>query len=149
MHGDTLCLRPVTLQYGVVRLMDFAILQSGLHLSDVLIALHRFPSIHAPVFLGWHLNRVGPLPPPATTTMTARRQGPPFDRRARGTSTATLDYVRKTLHRGALLLSDSGRPIRVHTRREVRLAGLALCPLRCNPAEERSEPQQPDLLAPR
>jgi len=44
---------------------------------------------------------------------------------------------------------DSGRPIRVRPRREVRLAGLALCPLRCNPAEERSKPHQPDLLAPR
>ena len=31
---------------------------------------------------------------------------------------------------------DSGRPIRARPRREVRLAGLALCPLRCNPAEE-------------
>ena len=31
--------------------MDFAILQSGLNLSDVLVALHRFPSSHAPVFL--------------------------------------------------------------------------------------------------
>ena len=30
---------------------------------------------------------------------------------------------------------DPGRPIRVHTRREVRLACPALCPLRCNPAE--------------
>ena len=35
--------------------------------------------------------------------------------------------------------SDSGRPIRVRPRREVRLAGLALCPLRCNP------PQKSDL----
>ena len=61
--------------------------------SDVLVALHRFPSSHAPVFLGWHINGVGPLPPPAATTITARRQGPPVDRRARGTWTATLDYV--------------------------------------------------------
>ena len=35
--------------------------------------------------------------------------------------------------------SDSGRPIRVRPRREVRLAGLALCPLRCNPPQ-RSDP---------
>ena len=44
LQGDTLCLRPVTVQYGVVRLMDFAILQSGLNLSDVVqrcIASHR------------------------------------------------------------------------------------------------------------
>ena len=31
---------------------------------------------------------------------------------------------------------DSGRPIPVRTRREVRIAGPALWPLRCNPAEE-------------
>ena len=74
--------------------------------SDVLVALHRFPSSHAPVFLGCHLNGVGPLPPPAATTITARRQGPPVDRRARGTWTATLDYVQKTLHLGALLLAS-------------------------------------------
>ena len=36
LQWDTLCLRPVTLQYGVVRVMDFAILQSGSNLSDVL-----------------------------------------------------------------------------------------------------------------
>ena len=35
--------------------------------------------------------------------------------------------------------SDSGRPIRVRPRREVRLAGLALCPLRCSPPQ-RSDP---------
>ena len=62
LQWDTLCLRPVTFQYDVVRLTEFAILQSGLNLSDVLVALHRFPSSHAPVFLGWHLNGVGPLP---------------------------------------------------------------------------------------
>ena len=45
----------------------FVNLQSGLTLSDVLVALHRFPSSHAPVFLGGHLNAVGPLPPPAAT----------------------------------------------------------------------------------
>ena len=91
--------------------MDVAILQSGLNLSDVLVTLHRFPSSHAPVFLGWHLNGVDPLPPPAATLTTARRQGPPVGRRARGTRTATLAYVQKTLHLGALLLATlDGQP---------------------------------------
>ena len=98
--------------------------------------MHRSPSSHAPVFLGWHLNGVGPLPPPAATITTARRQGPPVGRRARGTWTATLGYMQKTLHLGAFAPRDSGRPTRARTRREVRLAGPALCPLRCNPAEE-------------
>ena len=96
---------PSHLTHGVVRLMDFAILQSGSNLSYVLygyIASHR---IDAPVFLGWHLNGVGPLPPPAATTSTAIRQGPPVGRRARGTWTATLDSVQKTLHLGALRLA--------------------------------------------
>ena len=43
---------------------------------------------------------------------------------------------------------DSGRPIRVRTRREVRLAGPALCPLSCNPADELIRAST-DLLAPR
>ena len=79
---------------------------------------------------------MGPLPPPAATITTARRQGPPVGRRARGTWTATLGYMQKTLHLGAFAPRDSGRPTRARTRREVRLAGPALCPLRCNPAEE-------------
>ena len=85
--------------------VGFVNLQSGLNLSDVLVALHRFPSSHAPVFLGWHLNGVGPLPPPAATLTTARRQGPPVGRRARGTRTTILACVQKTLHLGALLLA--------------------------------------------
>ena len=56
-------------------------------------------------YLGWHLNGVGPLPPPAATTTTTRRQGSPVGRRARGTWKATLDYVPKTLHLGAMLLA--------------------------------------------
>ena len=47
---------------------------------------------------------MGLLPPPAATTTTARRQEPPVGRRARGTWTATLEYV-QTLHLGALLLA--------------------------------------------
>ena len=111
--------------------VDFVNLQSDLNLSDVLVALHRFPSSHAPVFLGWHLNGVG-LPPPAATLTTARRQGPPVGRRARGTRTATSAYVQKTLHL-SFAPRDSGRPIRVRKRREVRLAGLSPLPVALQP----------------
>jgi len=105
---------------------------------DVLVALHLFPSSHAPVFLGWHLNGVGPLPPPAATTITARRQGPPVDRRARGTWTATLDYVQKTLHLGALLLAtQDGRS--EHARDE-RSGLLVLLSARCAATQQRSDP---------
>ena len=55
-------------------------------------------------FLGWHLNAVGPLPPPAATTITVRWQGLPVGRRPRGTWT-TLDFVQKALQHGATLLA--------------------------------------------
>ena len=97
--------------------------------------MHRFPSSHAPVFLEWHLKGVVPLPPPAATTTTVRMQGPPVGRCARGTRTATLDYVQKTLHLGALLLATQDGLSESLTRREVRPADPALCPLRFNPAE--------------
>ena len=96
---------------------------------DVLVALHLFPSSHAPVFLGWHLNGVGPLPPPAATTITARRQGPPVDRRARGTRTPTLDDVQKTLHLGALLLATQDG--RSEYARDERSGLLVLLSARC------------------
>ena len=118
--------------------MDFAILQSGLHLSNVLVALHRFPSSHSPVFLGWHLNGVGPLLPPAATTMRERRQGPPVDRRARATWTATLDYVQMTLHLGALLLAtQDGRSLYA---RDERSGLLVLPPARCAATPQKSDP---------
>ena len=128
--------------------VDFVNLQSDLNLSDVLVALHRFPSSHAPVFLGWHLNGVG-LPPPAATLTTARRQGPPVGRRARGTRTATLDYVQKTLHLGALLLATQDGQSEYARDERFGLLVLALCLLRCNPAEELIQASKPDLLAPR
>ena len=80
-------------------------LQSGLNLSDVLVALHRFPSSHAPVFLGWHLNGEGPLPPPAATNRRPLPSRCCKGRRARGTRTTILACVQKTLHLGALLLA--------------------------------------------
>ena len=122
-------------------------LQSGLNLSDVLVALHRFPSSHAPVFLGWHLNGVGPLPPPAATLTTARRQGPPVGRRARGTRTATLAYVQKTLHLGALLHATQDDQSEYARDERSGLLILALCLLRCNSAEELIQAPTPDLLA--
>ena len=89
---------------GVVlglRLCHFAVLLTSLRRF---VALHRFPSSHAPVFLGWHLNGVGPLTPPAVTTTTMRKQGPPVGHRARSTLTTALECVQKTLHPGATLL---------------------------------------------
>ena len=116
--------------------MDFSILQSGLNLSDVFVALHRFPSSRAPVFLGWHLNGVGPIPSPAATTTTARRQGPPVGRRARGTRTAALAYVQKTLHLGPLLLATQDGRSEYARHERSGLLVLPLCLLRCNSAEE-------------
>ena len=102
------------------------------------MALHRFPSSHARVFLGWHLNGVGPLPPSAATTTTARRQGPPVGRHARGTWTATLDYVQKTLHLGALLLATQDG--RSEYARDERSGLLVLLSARCAATQQRSDP---------
>ena len=75
-------------------------------ISPTFCSVASLPIESTPVsFLGWHLNGVGPLPPPAATTTTAGWQGPPVGRRARGTWTATLDYVQNTLHLGAMLLA--------------------------------------------
>ena len=111
------------------------------------MALHRFPSSHARVFLGWHLNGVGPLPPSAATTTTARRQGPPVGRRARGTRTGILAYVQKTLHLGALLLATQDGESEYSRDEWSGLLLLALCLLRCNSAEELIQAPTPDLLA--
>ena len=75
---------------------------------------------------------MGLLPPPAATTITSRRQGPLVGRRARGTWTATLECVQKTLHLGALLLAtQDGRSEYARDERSGLLV-LALCLLRCN-----------------
>ena len=116
--------------------MDFAILQSDLYLSDVLVALHRFPSSHAPVFHGWHHNGVGLLPPPAATLITVRRQGPPVGRRARGTWTALLAYVQKTLHLGSLLVATQDG--RSEYARDERSGLLILPSARCAATSQRS-----------
>ena len=76
-----------------------------------------------------YLNGEGPLPPPAVTTKTVRRQGPPVGRRARGTWTATLDYVQKTLHLGALLLATQDD--RSEYARDERSGLLVLLSARC------------------
>ena len=100
--------------------------------------MHRFPSIHAPVYLGWHLNGVGRLSPPAATLITVRRQGPPVGRRARCTWTATLDYVQKTLHLGALLLATQDG--RSEYARDERSGLLVLPSARCAATPQGSDP---------
>ena len=75
-------------------------------ISPTFCSVASLPIESTPLFfLGSHLNGVGPLPPPAATTTTVRRQGPHVGRRARRTWTATLAYVQKTLHLEALLLA--------------------------------------------
>ena len=87
-------------------------------------------------YLGWHLNGVGPLPPPAATTTTTRRQGPRIGCPARGKWTATLDYVQKTLHLGAMLLAtQDGRNEYARDKRP-GLVFPHFCRLLCNAAKE-------------
>ena len=100
-------------------------------------------------FLGWHLNGVGPLPTPAATTTTVRRQGPLVGRRARGTWTTTLDYVQKTLHLGAMLLATQDG--RYEYARDKRPGLMVLHSASCHATLQRSrpKPQQPDVFGPR
>ena len=117
--------------------MDFAILQSGLHLSDVLVALHRFPSSHArPLFcLRWHLNGVGLLPPPAATNLAVGRQAPTLVAAhvAHGRQPCTWCTRRLTSKRRSSRLRTAER---VRPRQEARLVCPAFCQLSRNSAEE-------------
>ena len=92
---------------------------------------------------------MGPLPPPAATTTTAKPQGPPVGRRARGTWTATLDDVQKTLHLGAMLLAtqDGQNEYARHKRPGVLVPHFAGCYV--TPRRSRLKPHRPDLSAPR
>ena len=99
-------------------------------------------------FLGWHLNGVGPLPPPAATSTTARRQGPPVGRRALGTWTTTLDFVQKTLHLGATLLATQDGLIEHARDKRPGLLVLPSASCRATLQRSRPKPQQPDLFAP-
>ena len=75
--------------------------------------------------------------------------GPPAGRRARGTWTATLDFVQKTLHLGATFLGTLDG-LDEYTR-DKRSGLLALHSASCSATLQRSRPksQQPDLFAPR
>ena len=89
------------------------------------------------VLLGWHLNGVGPLTPPATTTTTNSE-----------TAGASCWSPRTWHMDGNLGLRaedtaprsnaprDSGRQERVRPRQAARLVGPALCRLLCSPAKE-------------
>ena len=140
---------PSHLTNGVVRLVDFDILQSC-SISPTFCSVASLPLESTPLsFLGWYVNGVGPQPPPAATTTTVRRQGPPVGRRARGTWTATLDYVQMTLHLGAMLLGiQDGQN---EYARDKRPDLLVLHSASCSATLQRSrpKPQQPDLFAPR
>ena len=91
---------------------------------------------------------MGPLLPPAVTTTTARRQGSPVGRRARGTWTATVGYVQKTLHLGTLLLATQDD--RSLYARDERSGMLVLPSASCSatPQRRQPKPQQPDMSAP-
>ena len=75
-----LCLRPVTYMASLGLWTSLFCILARISPTFCSVA---FPSNHAPVFLGWHVNGVSPLPRPAATTTTARRQGPLIGRRAR------------------------------------------------------------------
>ena len=141
---------PCRLTNCVVRLVWTLPLCSLARKSPTLCSVSSRPLESTPLFfLGWHLNGMGPLPSPAATTTTARRQGPPVGRRARGTWTATLEYVQKMLRLGALLLAtQDGQNEYARDKRPgfwvPHFAGCYTTPRRSRP-----KPHRPDLFVPR
>ena len=119
-------------------------------ISPTFCSVASLPIESTPLFfLGWHLNGVGPLPPPAATTTTARRQGPPVGRRARDTWTATLDYVQKTLHLGAMLLSTQDGQNECARDKRPGLLVPYFAGFYTTPRKSRPNPHRTDLFAPR
>ena len=90
---------------------------------------------------------MGPLPPPATTTTTDRTGL--LLVAARVAWTATLHYVQKTLHHGAMLLAtqDGMYEYARDTRPRSQVPHLAGCHV--TPQRSRPKPQQPDFFSPR
>ena len=133
---------------GVVRLVDFAILRSCSNLSDVCSVASLPIESTSLFFLSWRLNGVGPLPRPAATTTTVRRQGLPVSRRARCTWTTTLGVVQKTLHLGATLLAtqDGLNEYARDKRPGLLVPHFAGC--HATPRRSRPKPQQPGFAAP-
>ena len=119
-------------------------------ISPTFCSVASLPIESTPLFfLGWHLDGVGPLSPPAAATTTVRRQGPVVGRRARGTWTTTLDFVQKALHLGATLpATQDGLD---EYARDKRPGLLVPHSAGCHATPQRSRPKtrQPDLLAPR
>ena len=105
MTSDDVGSRPVISEMASLGLWTFPFCSLA-RISSTFCSVASLPIESTPLFfLGWNLNGVGPVPPLAATTTTARRQGPPVGRRARGTWTTNLDFVQKTLHLGATLLA--------------------------------------------
>ena len=106
-------------------------------ISPTICSVASLPIESTPLFfLGWHLNGVGPLPPPVATIITARRQGPPLGRRARDTCDGNPVLRAEDAVPRSNAPRDSGGPRRVHPKQEARLVGPALCQLLGNTAEE-------------
>ena len=147
MKGDTLCLRPVASQMAPLGSWTLAF-RSLARTSAPFCNVASLPIESTPLFfLGWHLNGVGPLPPPVATIITARRQGPPLGRRARDTWMATLYFVQKTRYLGATLLGTlEGRDEYTRNKRQ---GWLVLHFASCSATLQRSrpKPQQADLFA--
>ena len=130
--------------------MDFAILQSGLNLSDYrlcpfaawLESLRRsrcvasLPIESRPCFPRMASQRSGSSSPSKGDHYNSEKTGAscwsPCTRYMDGAFGLRAEDAAPRI----FARRDSGRPIRVRTRREVRPADPALCPLRCNLAEE-------------
>ena len=93
-------------------------------------------------------QRSGSSSPSSGDHYNSEMAGPPVGRCARGTWTANLDYVQKTLHLGAMLLATQDG--QNEYARDKRPGLMVLHSASCSATLQRSrpKPQQPDLFAP-
>ena len=115
--------------------MDFVILQSGL-ISPTFCSVGSFPIELRPCLPRMASQRSGSSSPSGGDHYNSEKAGASCWSPRTWHMDGKFGLRAEDATPRSFAPRDSGRPIRVRTRREVRLACPALCPLRCNPAEE-------------
>ena len=126
---------PSHLTHGVVRLMDFAILQFA-RISPTFVALHRFPSSQRPCFPRMASQRSGSSSPSSGNRYNSATAGASCWSPRTWHMEGNLGLRAEDAAPRSNAPRDSGRQERVRPRQEARLVGPALCRLLCNPAKE-------------
>ena len=135
MQGDTLCLRPVTLHMASLGLWTLPFCSLA-RISPTCVALHRPPSLQRPCFPRMASQRSGSSSPSSSDHYNSEKAGASRWSPRTWHVDGNFGLRAEDAAPRSFAPRDSGQPNRVRTRREVRLAGPALCQSLCNPAEE-------------